>query len=767
MLFIIKHTIMKANYIFKKILPFALLLLMQFSFETYQNKYLDSISGIVYGEKNKPIASIEIINLNNNFVAVSNKEGSFVIKGKINDELHFILNNKISKKVIITDIKNNKIYFNDLIKAEEKRIKDDINHSKKNKILYKKQDKKALKKYKRQTKREQNRAVPLIINNHEKYTNPFKNSLIGQISDDFGTLPGATIIIKGTTIGTTTDFDGYYGIDAKIGDIIQVSFTGFKSKTVKVTNAILNIKLDNNVTGDEVVITTSTSIKRKEKTVTYASDMIKSEELSFAASPKSVKSLEEKAAGVTISDKKMTTSDKIIIRGVSSAEVKTPTQKAGQLTSGEVNDFSHWEYWKGLTESELNQWKNHWKFNPTFRYSVVLTNQDGFPIINKTLHLINESNEKIWTSRTDNTGRAELWYNPNDISIVEVKENLSIIDDSKNIISDKAIEFHDGINLYQYNEKCNTSNKVNIAFMIDATGSMGDEISYLQAELNDVINRTKKALPKVDLTMGSVFYRDTTDEYLVKNFDFTSDISNVISFIQKQKAGGGGDFPEAVIEGLEASINQISWDDDARAKLLFVLLDAPPHYDAEKVLKLQELAKKAAEKGIRIIPVAASGIDKSTEYLMRAMALETNGTYLFITNHSGIGNDHIEPSTESYKVEMLNDLILRVILQYSEVKDCISNDNYPKNTKIEDQIKDDKIIKWSYYPNPTTGLVTVDVDKEATELYVFDTTGKLIFYKDEKAKQYQLDLSGLPNAIYYLKVIVDGKELFGKIIKKI
>ena len=74
---------MKANYIFKKIIPFALLLLMQFSFETYQNKYLDSISGIVYGEKNKPIASIEIINLNNNFVAVSNKEGSFVIKGKI------------------------------------------------------------------------------------------------------------------------------------------------------------------------------------------------------------------------------------------------------------------------------------------------------------------------------------------------------------------------------------------------------------------------------------------------------------------------------------------------------------------------------------------------------------------------------------------------------------------------------------------------------------------------------------------------------------
>lgn len=764
---------MRAIYIFKKSILFALILLMQFSLTPTKSIQSDNIEGFVYGEKNKPVANVEIINTKNNFVTVSNKDGYFSIKGKVNDELRFILSNKFSKNVIISDIKNNKIYFNDLIKADLQRIKDDKKLSKTNKRLYKKQDKKSKRKYNNQVRKNKKNLKKGIVStliNNDNSTNPYKYSLIGQVSDEFGSLPGASVIVVGTTKGAVTDFDGYYGIDARIGDTIEVSFAGKKKAIIIVENNITNVILQDGFVGHESVVVGALGFKRKSDKTTSSYSVVKSEELSMKSSPKLAKALKGKVSGVTIPDKKMTTSsDKIVIRGSRSmsSEIKTPTQKAGQLTSGEVNDFSNWEYWQGLSEYELNQWKNHWKFNPTFRYSVVLSNEDGFPIINKTLHLINESNEKIWTSRTDNTGRAELWYNPNDISIVEVKENLSIIDDSKNIISDKAIEFHDGINLYQYSENCNASNRVNIAFMIDATGSMGDEISYLQAELNDVIQRTKQALPKVELSMGSVFYRDSTDEYLIKNFDFTSDISNVISFIQKQKADGGGDFPEAVIEGLEASINQISWDDDARTKLLFVLLDAPPHYDAKKVLKLQELAKKAAEKGIRIIPVAASGIDKSTEYLMRAMALETNGTYLFITNHSGIGNNHIEPSTESFKVEMLNDLILRVILQYSEVKDCKSNENYPKNTKIEEKIKDDITIKWSYYPNPTNGLVTVDIDKEASELYFFDTTGKLIFFQDKKAKQYQLDLSGLPNAIYYLKVIVDEKELFGKIIKKI
>ena len=715
---------MKNTILLKKPMVIVLWLSLLFSFTTKDSSNL--ISGTISDEKNKPLSNVEILNSSNNFICYSNEQGNFSIKGKINDELNFMYSGKITKTVKISKLTKNEIKFDTLIADS---------------------------------------FVDVTVN-------PFKNKIVGRVTDNGIPLPGAVVQIKGIKKGTTTDDNGYYGIDAKIGSTLVFSFLGFITQEVKVLKKTLdvNLKSDSKMI-ESVVITGTTGIKIKNSVVTSSYSTVAATEISSSKS-ESVKALTGKVSGLAITPSEAVKVDKIIVRGRESKsddtaidhEAVSTNQKAGQLTAGEVNDFSNWDYWQGLTKEELSQCKTHWQFAPTFRYSLVLTNQDGYAIQNEKVHLLDDQKTIIWTAVTDNTGRAELWYQPNDTSVTVAKD-VAISDSDFNVIIVKAIEFHKGINTYQYKKACHPKNKVNIAFMIDATGSMQDEISYLQAELNDVIAKTKKSLPEVDLKMGSVFYRDKGDDYVVKNFDFTDNSSDLIRFMQHQKADQGGDFPEAVIEGLENSIHHLSWEEDATTKLLFVLLDAPPHYDDEKVKKLHELTKLAAEKGIRIITIAASGIDKSTEYLMRAIALETNGTYLFITNHSGIGNDHIEPSTKSYKVEMLNDLMLRVILQFSETKPCILNDNYPVNTKIEDEILNNDTIKWSYFPNPTNGFVTIDLNKKANEIYVFDTTGKLIFYKNDISKQYKIDLTGLPNAIYYLKVVTNTTVLFGKVIK--
>ena len=80
--------------------------------------------------------------------------------------------------------------------------------------------------------------------------------------------------------------------------------------------------------------------------------------------------------------------------------------------------------------------------------------------------------------------------------------------------------------------------------------------------------------------------------------------------------------------------------------MLFIILDAPPHSDdSNAVDEMNELTVQAAEKGIRIIPVLASGGDKEAEYLMRDMAMKTGGTYLFLTDDSGVSaGDHIQPT---------------------------------------------------------------------------------------------------------------------------
>lgn len=684
-----------------------------------------TIRGKIVSSNPDAIASLEILNLANNHATLTSKEGTFEIKGDLGNSLQLYFE---GEKYIV-NVSNT----NSFILKIDKLVKE-------RKLAARKSEKKAAQKNKRANRKYKNTTVKVTSNDHQRYKNPYKKSVIGCVFDKSGSLPGATVQIKGTTIGVHTDIEGYYGIEAKIGDVLIISFLGYRSVELKVTHPIMNVVLeDATVTLDEVVVTSySPTVKRK-----MTSSV---ERVSISES--------------VVSDKEMLSAAAPSTSGSSSTG-----PKAGQLTATEVNDFSHYTYWQGLTESELNQWKNYWKICPTQRYSLVIKNEKGFPIVNKKVFL-KSGETTLWVGRTDNTGRAELWNTPETTGVNEGNK-LQIMDEKGTVLAANTKEFHEGINSYTYATDCTSKIKINIGFMIDATGSMGDEISYLQSELYDVIEKTKQQIPESEVKMSSLFYRDTSDDYVVKNFDFTANIPNVIDFIKKQNAGGGGDYPEAVIEGLDNAIHQMSWEDDAPSKLLFVVLDAPPHYTEANVKKLHELGRQAAEKGIRIIPLAASGIDKSTEYLMRALALETNGTYLTLTNHSGIGDNHIAPSAESTKVEMLNELLLRIIQQFGAVNRCDQKEeDFAQNSILNEQSAKDKSITFTYAPNPTTDLVTIRIDVPAHEVFLFDTTGKLIFYKTDKATEYTLDLTGLPNAVYYLKVATEEKIFYGKISKR-
>ena len=207
----------------------------------------------------------------------------------------------------------------------------------------------------------------------------------------------------------------------------------------------------------------------------------------------------------------------------------------------------------------------------------------------------------------------------------------------------------------------NNEKKIDIAFVVDATGSMGDELEFLKAELTDVIDKVKSKNNQVLINTGTVFYKDQGDDYVTRKSDFTSDLDETVNFIKEQSADGGGDFPEAVHTALQEAISDLQWSPHATARLLFLVLDAPPHHEDQITSEINHLIEVASSKGITIIPITASGIDKETEFLMRYMAIATNGSYVFITNDSGIGNAHIEASVGNYQVEYLNKLMERLI----------------------------------------------------------------------------------------------------------
>ena len=334
----------------------------------------------------------------------------------------------------------------------------------------------------------------------------------------------------------------------------------------------------------------------------------------------------------------------------------------GLITAGEWNDLDNWDFWKDLlNENDYSDKPGYWNIYTNNRLSFIINNGTT-PIINAKLELHKNGNT-IWETKTDNFGKAEMW-----ISLFE-KDSLISINDFLLFINGNQIDqelklFKQGINEIQVNNSQNNQNSIELCFIVDATGSMGDELEFLKDDLEDVIERVRIDNLTVKVSTSTVFYRDEGDEYVVKLSDFSTNFKTTLEFIKKQKAGGGGDFPEAVHTALSTAINNLQWSENAKSRIAFLLLDAPPHYKSEIVKDLHKSIKEASKKGIKIIPITASGIDKETEFLMRFMSISTNGTYVFITNDSGIGNDHLTATVGEYEVEFLNDLMVRLIQKY-------------------------------------------------------------------------------------------------------
>ncbi|TYB73880.1 SusC/RagA family TonB-linked outer membrane protein [Bizionia saleffrena] len=146
-----------------------------------------------------------------------------------------------------------------------------------------------------------------------------EKSISGTISDENGLpLPGVNIVIKGTTSGTQSDFDGNYAISASTGDVISYSFVGYKSvdKTVGAANTI-SFTMEVDVAAIDEVVITALGIKRKKDEVTTVYQTVSTEELAKANNPSVVNSLSGKVSGLTISQTSNGVSgdSRIVLRG--------------------------------------------------------------------------------------------------------------------------------------------------------------------------------------------------------------------------------------------------------------------------------------------------------------------------------------------------------------------------------------------------------------------------------------------------------------------
>lgn len=171
---------------------------------------------------------------------------------------------------------------------------------------------------------------------------------------------------------------------------------------------------------------------------------------------------------------------------------------------------------------------------------------------------------------------------------------------------------------------------VDLLFIFDTTGSMGEEIHRLKTTIELIhLNLTSLSF-QPDIRFGMVLYKDMWDEYRTEVIPLTSSLDAFQEALAKVSASGGGDTPEDLQAALEQSMTSVDWNRDG-IRLAFVITDAPPHLDYDQEFTYVDASRSAREQAIKIFTVGTSGLDIVGEYILRQISQYTAGKYIFLT----------------------------------------------------------------------------------------------------------------------------------------
>lgn len=149
-----------------------------------------------------------------------------------------------------------------------------------------------------------------------------KIKIQGKITDDLGKpLPGASILIKGTSKGVIASETGEFAIDAELGDILIASYTGFVATEITVTKqTFYTIALKENANNLNSVVVTALGIKKEARSLSYNVQQLSGNEVNRVSDANFVNNLNGKVAGVTInsSSSGVGGSSRVVMRGVKS-----------------------------------------------------------------------------------------------------------------------------------------------------------------------------------------------------------------------------------------------------------------------------------------------------------------------------------------------------------------------------------------------------------------------------------------------------------------
>jgi hypothetical protein len=352
-------------------------------------------------------------------------------------------------------------------------------------------------------------------------------------------------------------------------------------------------------------------------------------------------------------------------------EVSKEVSGKGSVSVATVKASSHddneeFTAYRKFCKSSHKSLTKDWKIDES--YVIKIIDKDNNPVPNVEVKLQNAKGV-VWKALTQSSGEIVLF------PLLDLGQEYKTIRDYSIFVANvihKVVPGNDSYITIQIknSRKIAPVILVQICFLLDATGSMGDEIQILKNVIFSIYSRlgNHPAHPKMEFSV--VAYRDRDDEFLVKGIDFTDNIDSFQVALESITARGGGDRPEDIDAGLQFTLDSLTWNKND-TKFIFLIGDAAPHFDYGNKKDYLWASRAARENAIMITPIGASGLGLAGEFAFRQMALLTSGEFVFL--HYGEEGESSGAATSAdpgkvshhtgsnYNARRLDDIVIDII----------------------------------------------------------------------------------------------------------
>lgn len=343
------------------------------------------------------------------------------------------------------------------------------------------------------------------------------------------------------------------------------------------------------------------------------------------------------------------------------------TEVVTEVTAGSVDDNEMWEEYLLYRQDFMTRGIPVSDIDVSGRQVLRVLDADGDPVLGATITISDESGSVVARLRSYADGRAVFHGSTEVDPGSQSRPRYSARFEKAGVVEEVALEPGAPTQEVTLDSDLPSPTQLDVLFLIDTTGSMGDEIERLKANMVSVSDQIAELPGDPDVRFGMVVYRDRGDEYVTRTFEFTSDVDAFTDGLGDVVADAGGDTPESLGAGMRDALDVPAWRRDDTVKLVFLVADAAPHlageagYEDEPDYAAEVV--EAAAQGVKVFPIASSGLDEQGEFVFRQLAQVTMGRFVFLT----YGADGLSPGSstphhvEEYSVLALDELVVRLV----------------------------------------------------------------------------------------------------------